>query len=312
MEAKKMRVALLIGAMGAGLIVMAGQNPPQSYEKKFDDPKVGSLEVLAVCSISPDSVSCWDTDGKPDVEQTERLGAILWRQSAPVEFNHLKKNRYVVISVASKTESGLIPAPEPTLQSAPSVWSFSSKPMVSSYQPNHDWELYHVALDQDATTFDIPFVIAKYKTARALIPTVKGATVKIDGQILTYQSADAQPGDPFPGLPPGPRWKLTFAKPSDAQGVYYDFTVFGKDKKPIVHVDATGRAVDPKTFDAETKRSQGLSKKYPWAVASVTLNQNSTVEASTNVDPADIGFVQLISSRATPAQLTGIPADPRS
>jgi hypothetical protein len=303
-----MKIPALIGAVGAAWIVWAGQSLPQSFEKKFDDPDVGSLKVLAVCTINPDSVSCWDADGKPNLEQTRRTEAAVLDQNVAVKFQYFKKNRYVVM--------------RQVMQRGPNTlaWGLSYggafEPMTSrslpDYSPsgeNPTWGLYHVVCENDAKTLEVPFIITK-RQAQGQVVLEKGASITMAGQTLTFQSSEKQPRSSYAFPPNTAAWTLTFTNPNPTPGINFEIRMLNKDKQPIAYLDAKGNQVASATYMDWVSHGGGNIRQFAPASNWELTNENGLLTFSTNVNPEQVRFVELTASLVTQARLTGIPADP--
>jgi hypothetical protein len=257
------------------------------------------VKVLAVCTISPDAVSCWGMDGKPNIEQSKRTeAALLNQQNADVSFTYLKKNRYVVVresqGIAIRRRGGNSPSQ-----------------LLSRFEDTNDNGMsmigvYHFALDNDVKTIDVPFSYSK-KLGEASIELSKGASGVIGAQTIAFQDAHSVDTPANSGYQ-GRTWEIDFKVPGRTSEVQFREQLQSKDKTPIHHVDAKGNPVDDATFDNAVR--EGKAGSLYLRVGSKPGSTVDSLIVTTNVNPDRIGFIQFTENQGVEGVLTGIPADP--
>jgi hypothetical protein len=115
-------------------------------------------------------------------------------------------------------------------------------------------------------------------------------------------------------------WRIVLGgEPLDQSRAYTTFAPVDKDGKPIQYVDDKGKIVSPIKFLAENPQANSygipqtnLQSKY--RVARISPGQGSVAGAFTlysNIDPSQIGALQISSTRGRTVTIKGFPLDPK-
>ena len=78
-----------------------------TVSKTYTAPDFGTIESLGACSITPDTVTCWDASGAADPSLTEKVKAYyIVDSNAEVRYRFGRKNRLLVFKRPSNFRSG--------------------------------------------------------------------------------------------------------------------------------------------------------------------------------------------------------------
>ncbi|MEZ0326136.1 MAG: hypothetical protein ACAH95_09530 [Fimbriimonas sp.] len=293
------------------------QAPDVTVDKMYEG-EGAKIEGVGVCSITPDSVSCWDMSGTPAPQLSERIRSYYLGQSQQeVSFRIGKKNRHLIVRSSGAYAS---------LEGANEGERMTSNQMnySSGDEPVLHW--VGVAVEPDKTTGSIRATLHNLPGPSPIdIPFAKGAKGTYDGVTLELASWTEAKKEQRPPLgyignggpsTEGKLWRIIYAVSQPNR--YFTYSPLGKDRKPIQYVDDKGQPVSGVKYLEENPTSnrgsfpaqQPTTSKYrPVYFQFTGAAADGAMAVTTNIDPTYIGAVKVSSTRTKVIQINGFPLD---
>ena len=276
----------------------------------------GTVEARGACEARPESVACWDMDGKPSPELAEGLRAAL-SNNGEVSFRLGKKNRYLVV----RRPQGLQPQYRMGRETHLSAnATYNTDPVV---------DYIRLAAEPDATVATVSVSTSVQSPKDEDVPLRVGATAQIEGQRLEIgEAVKVAPDKNRPATNPysgqrvvGEVWNVVIGlTPEVPQSNGWAFTPLDKEGQPIRYVDAVGKPISAlKALALEPNIQPGYGYYYnngtpppakPKASAAYFQGGGgSTFRAATNIDPKAIATLRIRASHTETKELGPFPLD---
>lgn len=283
----------------------------------------GRVEARGACEIRPESVACWDMDGKPSPDLTDATRATLANNE--VGFRLGRKNRVLVVrrsqqmSVQYRVEGQ---------DNVYSNWQSGGDPTT---------EYLRVAAEPSAATATLRVQSTVQASKDVDLPLREGATGEVEGwtvEVGAAQKVIPKKGDPpvnrgyYYGQPPASTeyWNVVMGlKGREGESVSWAYTPLDAAGAPIRYVDAKGRPLSAiKALALEPSLQPNPNYGYPGAPtgegarkpkASAAYFQGygtaPAFRAATNIDPKAIASLRIRASHQKSLDLGPFPLDPK-
>ena len=170
---------LATGLLIAGFTVQEVDSTASiTVSKTYTAADFGSMQSLGACSVTPDTVSCWDASGLADPNLTEKIKAY-YIVDANAEIRHRfgRKNRILVFQRPPNGYGG--PASMSMVRTATGGYLNSAGQIGANGRVGEPYiEWYSVDSDPSATTASIQFDI-NLNLGTGVVPLKEGADGKI-------------------------------------------------------------------------------------------------------------------------------------
>ncbi len=321
-----------LGSLGIGLLAlaMASAQVAKLYDveasRSYSLPDGSTVSYEGGCSFDDKQVNCWTPDGTPAPDLSEKISSYyLGSNGNELTIGFKKKNRLVVFSRSSGSGGVSINSLE------------GSYLQVHQLNGNGNgffgWAMVKSALDAKSVSLVLtPYGLPAAPLVRA--PFTEGAKLSYDGASITLGGTKSIPKDrknaPGPGqftggngqqLGDGKCWQYFVAVETPNSGqLSLGYTMIDKDGKSIRYVDRNGRAVSELKYVKESpyaangyymNPSAQPNAKYVGAYASPNYVSGSVVTITSNIDPAEVKFLEVSGSRSTRILFRDIPLDPK-
>jgi hypothetical protein len=309
------------------VLAQGAKGPDVTVAKRYVSDLGFTIEGLGACAITPDTVQCWDMEGRADSDLSERIRAYyLVNQHAQITFRFGRKTRYLVVR---SSRSGFGVNFQNANGSHLSATSFSN----SGEGPAIQW--VRVEAEKEAKEASVIAQLGDVAPPnRVEIPFKAGQRANVVGiQIEVGRVADepkkkdAPPqgtfsgGNAFRGFGiEGRAWNVVMGiERGGSQAALGGFDVIGLDGRLIAYVDRKGNPVsgveylraNPGGYPTSPP-SEGRPNPYINAVFQSTGWQAAGASIyQTNVNPAKIGALRVTATLTQQVQITDFPLDPR-
>lgn len=196
----------------------------------------GAAEALGTCDVRPESIACWDLDGKPAPELASSLRSSL-SNGGDVSFRLGKKNRTLAVCRP---------------QAMPLSYHVGENNSVyasSTYNMNPVFDFIRVAVEPSETSAVLSLSATIQSPQDLEIPFREGSKAEIEGRTLEIgPPAKAGKNDPPPNNPygrpvPGESWIVPVSLSGDPNTGYWNYTPLDAASQPIRYVDAKGQPI---------------------------------------------------------------------
>lgn len=284
-------------------------------DRTYESADLGRIDLQGACNITPDVVSCWDPDGKPDADLAEKVKAYYIIQTgAEVRWKVGRKNRMVVFKEPSRvyglgaTINHAKTADGQYLQTAGQIDNYSQQ-----HEPVLQW--YGVDVDPNQSRTSVSFDISvRFGTAQ--LPIREGAEGRIGAINVRINSVKKGP-DRKQTWGPNPNvskktWTVSISFTGNIAGRLPNPSLYVVDAKgnQIIKVDAGGNpranptspipnSVMPNTFGFDT------------GVYGIGTMKDGTQEFSVPVNPAKAGGLSISLNGSRMVTFKDILLDPK-
>jgi hypothetical protein len=301
-------------------VQFSGSKMDQEVDSVYDDGHGSRLELLGVCSITPDKVDCWDRDGRRSAALSKTVEVAGRSQNCDLGFFYGRKTRYAIFRGS--------PGMNPSFQrdngsSSSAFWGAAEQD-----------RLLGAAIVADKNDETAGLTASLYlNQLSADLPLKVGATAQIGDVSLAIAviKNGGRPAGPAPqngyqgGKPePGRRWTVILTSNQDVQSWNYEaYAALDKNRQPIRYVDLNGRVLTGAQFiamggdpnppfglpqsTAQTKRKPRCTSGHVVFVAKVA----GAEELSMNIDPAEVAYLQVSDQAQTRIRFRNIPLEPK-
>jgi len=280
----------------------------------FERPGYSRVKVIGICSVTVDTVDCWDYEGKAAPTITDRVKARLISQNNDVMFRFQKKNRLLVLQ--RQVDSG-----QPIMFTQ---WKSDTGDYLNSMGSDNVNNATYVEMVRYFNELDesTAAIFAEYR-----VPAGSG-TLSMDPKVvdkvgdlrLTYMqwskvsvTSEARwmgGGTTYP-------FKIDYALEGRADESFFGLEVKGKDRKPIAWVSSKGLPVSEAVVQKEAKRRgiaipqmydpRAVGFPYQRFQAYASLSGSTVATVWTNVEPTYLGEIKLSVGKTERARIGGIP-----
>lgn len=301
-------------AGAAGLLLSAGfasqsADPLASVtvHKTYSAEDFGTVEVAGACTITPDTVTCWDDDGKPSPDLSEKVKAYyIVNSNAEVRYRFGRKNRVIVIkkSGTANGRAGYLTPAENGIYSSGQIGQNSS-----GNEPYYEW--YAIDVDPNATTTSLAFNLSlSFGTGGVILR--EGAEVKVGAMTVHVDSIKPAPDRPVWGRNglKQKAWTIGVTIKGFPSAVVPNMNgqLFDTAGNVIPSVDASG---NPASNSAMFSGGMGnRSRTFEAGPSVVSGSGSSKQELFIGVNPGKVGSILFSPSGTRKVTFTGIPLDP--
>lgn len=315
-----MRYMVAVAAAGAGLayVVQSPQKIDVTVNRVFEGEGI-RIEGLGGCAIDAKDVSCWDMQGEPALELTDRIRSHYISNTSEVQLRFGRPNRLLVLrrspasaSVGYQTEEG--------------QYLSSSQIYGSNGEPTLEWVRY--VPEDGRKTFGIVVQLhslpkpkqAEVKFRRGEVGRIEDVRIEVGAYREEKPGNVATRGGMYPMMPNwgGRQWSVVIGALSDSGDTpNLGYQILDTSGRPIRFVDKKGVPVSDVKYLEET-RGQPMYAPNPDAKFSqaVFSSGGPTVQgaftAYTNVDPRRIGALRVFLQRQMRVKIEGFPLVPRA
>lgn len=306
-----MRVLLV--PLGIALLTL-GQGPRRSASF----PK-GTVEARGVCDVRPESVACWDMDGKPATDIVEAIRSHLGTNGQEVQFRLGKKNRYLVLR-----------RPQ-ALQISYQTGTNNSLSANSTYNSDPVTDFVRLAADPSDATATLKAQATIQSNEDVSLPLREGTKMDIEGRNVEVGAATkVVPVKGRPMIDPysnrtmlGDAWNVVIGLGGEPGYVSWAYTPLDASGAPIRYVDASGKPIAAlKALALEPNLPAGnngysgnplASTAKPKAAVAVFQGYGAApaFRATTNIDPKWIATLRIRASHTESMDLGPFPLDPK-
>src|SRR5580698_2859223 len=103
---RKHSLLAAVGILAVGFAIK--QDDPLAavtVSRSYHSADFGSIDLLGVCSVTPDSAACWDADGKADSDLTTRITNFqVANPTSNLYFKYGHKNRLLVFRASTNVQ----------------------------------------------------------------------------------------------------------------------------------------------------------------------------------------------------------------
>ena len=309
-----MRTYAWIAAAGATLLTLQTPKTVDAVGGRYEDPN-GSVEVAGVCSITSETVDCWNASGAHDAALTELIKAyyLINEQTIPMRLG--MKNRYLVTKSTTK---------DPSRGSFNANWSASTNGYLnqcgSIYRQNspaYTW--FHVATEAAASKVDLFAQTSSPIEGVKDIEMKEGATSKVgEGELKIVTFGDyklpAGVGGGFGGQIV-PKWHIEISRKGVVNDATFYFSALDSKGQPITAVDSKGNPI-PGGQPNYTFRPRNGAKAVPsgdrfYPGLGVMPKGTDAIDVTSNINPAKIGALRVNASTSLKITFRDIPLDPK-
>ena len=320
---------MLVAAASAGALQEI--KPNETVDGVYVRSDGARVEIVGVCSISPDKVGCWDGAGarSPALEQQVRAYCL---EISPVgvPFRFGRKNRFVIVREDPNNCIRYIkPAPDRFFTSFPLDTQDASHVIAEGIAtlPNEKSSSLLIGIATPPLVVELPF----RRGAKAVLSSCLigiGGWSRRKAPLRQYATVDDLTRRPLPGC----YWSIPLSRehPKVGAGRIW-FTAFDTDHKAILYVDLTGEpvakldyqsaAMAPDSRGGYADRGEGvpvrdsrgsLVTRYLGAVSTVLEGAKPhDMRMLTNIDPRRIAFLQVAKEDVRYVLFKDIPLDPK-
>lgn len=304
-----MRPFLLFAPLLLGFVTFQGAGGTAAFP-------TGTVTALGACDVRPESVSCWDMDGKAAEELAISLRSYL-SNGNDVSFRFGKKNRYLITRRPQTLQ--------PQYRTGPNNYVNSS----STYNADPVMDFLRIAVDPMETEVVVSVTTTIQSPTDEEIDFKEGAIKSIDGrQVEIGPSAKVVDDRSRPAANPygqpivGPAWNVPIAvSGGDGDIGYWAYTPLDGEGNPIRFVDASGKPISAlKALALEPHLQPGNGFYYPNGQPSAKPKAanayfqgggGAAFRAVTNVEPKFIAKLRIKTSRQESKDLGPFPLDPK-
>jgi len=290
---------------------------------RWDDGEGRSLELLGVCDVKPNSVSCWKSDGVPNKWLEEQMLSLLTNEyTSNQRFAVGKKNRIIVFNDLTD-QIGSASFSTEGMKNLYASYGYSQQ---YGYRPT--WVT--IAAEPNAKTISISASIMQLRSKPQAIAFSPGKTISTGSKKITYgpieKIEDQVTTMPASGSRPATtarfaQWRVSATVGSqDKIEMLLGPIALDKFGKRIRYVDEKGNPISPtsigeeilagvKEFDSNSI-SQDISRKRSASMRFETAKVGNKQYIITRVNPIHIAKLELRESGRIDVLFRGIPLDP--
>lgn len=168
---------------------------PVTVSHNYYSDDIGSVELQGACSVTPDTVSCWDVKGKPDADLAEKVKAYyIVNPNTELRYRFGFKNRVVVFKTSGIGNGGLsLRLDDPNFMQPGQI---PSNPMNN--EPTLQW--FGIARDPADTTASVSFDLG-LTFGGGTVPLKVGATGKVGNMTVRIEDIKSAPDRSGYGYP---------------------------------------------------------------------------------------------------------------
>jgi hypothetical protein len=305
---------------------VAAQGPQTKPDVEVDRAYHGNgvnVEGLGVCSITPDTVDCWNMDGVHDPGLTDRIrGFYTGGYNNEVSLKFGKKNRFLVVQTHPNQGLQLMSRAGGYLNMAGNQGSMDG---------NFEW--VRVEPEPTETSASIIAILSNLPGDPPVdVPFVKGQKQMVGNvelEIGAYQpwTGNSYPNFVYNGAYDGPQqqtqkqWAIAVGS-SDAMQFSASFTALDRRGRTINFVDKNGKIITGLQYLEEQQKhprpgfGPGIYPgPYPMnGTANVQFmggNIGGAFSLVTNIEPSQIGSLRVTTNRQLRVLIKGFPMDPK-
>ena len=285
----------------------------------------GQLDLIAVCKVSEESVTCWDENGRSKNDYEERVRAVLSNSSQNSSIRYNSKTRFVFFqyTLPAYDEGQVTTQMNSYFNENTETSNFNWSAGYDSYNNRNPREIVAVLTRPKSEKF------AKVSTSASLklqlsspLESKPGSSIDYAGWKVSIVSTIESKSPPtMLDDKPLRRWAIV-AHISDKKASSRQFEWHAYDANGLVVrvVDQEGSPVfvdgDQSNSLLNQSRSRTKSEEVPsLSPAELRVDSFGTVDGnvviSTNIDPQKIGYFRVTTLMYKTITLTGIPLDPR-
>jgi hypothetical protein len=326
----KQRSIVLLLATGALAVAQPIPKPDALADGgSYTDLSGVKVQILGACSVSADSIDCWDLQGHSSQTLSERVRPCYEGQNGQLYIRFHKKNRLIVSSVTNPQGGyGSVQIQDLSGQYIQGLSFFSDGTAIASglWSGSKDQK----TLDVVATLYNLP------GAPPIDVPFVKGQKFSVGGldyEIGDYHLAPAEPGRD--GSMGGPntnlglkakqkQWRILIGYAPYSGTSRASFSAIQGSDLPTLYVNKNGKPMSP----LEAAEEQAKSKKNPGPVNGpgypmypgypyggptafcTPTAQNGVITLQTNIDPRTIAKLRVSTTGTKSVLFKDIPLDP--
>lgn len=326
---KRHWITLLIGstALFAAALQRTLPKPDEEVTGSYEG-EGGKIDLLGVCSITPDKAECWDGQGAmaPALSRTV-AGLCQSNTGNDMQFKFGRKNRVVVFRSTFQLNNGFSMSDGNYAQGV--YWMSNSESPMSGIR-------VATAMDEKTTSLlatvniaplqvELPFKLGE-KTNSDLGPIEFGPAKPADAPTNPYNNGMYYNGmGPGGQSMPGKYWSVVLGMDTkENEYPQFSYVAFDKDHKQIRYVDLKGEPISGLTFLALGGNPNG-QYNYPMAsngkpqpkpqCAMLSISQQASavgaIKILMNVNPERVAYLQISKARQKRILFKDIPLDPK-
>ena len=312
------------GAICLGLAALAmigarqaGQDNIPEATKEYDLADGSKITLEGVCSYDMSRLSCWDSSGAPSPTLTSQIQGYYSREGQhDMSFKIGRKNRLVVFSRSGQNSELQLNQPQGDYIETTQMNNAGDGPRLTWAQ---------IGAGPDASTTSVVVM------AQGLMDEKPSQGVFKEGTTFNFHDIQYQIG----GAKPAPReetdrranwarneqglkfWNYFFViKVAQRAAGRRIFHLLDKQGEQIKYVDRDGKPVSEMTYIKENPspsvhayREDDAKLKYFRVLFSLTSQERTARAFFSNVNPSEVGFVQVSGNKQTSVLFKDIPLD---
>ena len=307
---------LVSGTVLAGFTLhQANPKNAISVSKRFTSPDFGTLEAIGACSMTPDTISCWNMDRTPDPELAEKVKAFYIVQSnQTVNYVFGRKNRLLVFRKPSNSNGSGIVGPATTaeghfLNSAGQIGGNGGR-----REPYLEW--YAIDADPSATTAALTFTVNESSQSGNLSLKL-GAEIQIGRTKFSLKSIEPTEDQVNFGWqsPHRKAWKVGIILSPGPDGNIPTISGYplDRDGKQIWHFDEKGNPlpVPKQQYNGYYNGYPGGSNGFDTYLQNLGIPGDPNQSLILHVKPNNVAALQLTANKNQTVTITDIPLDPK-
>ena len=307
--------AFVVGSMVfcAVAIALAVQTEPKIVDavngKIITD--TGTTEIAGVCTVTESKIGCWNYQGHPDEDLSERFRAYQLTQDATIPFRYHAKNRYVVVRYSHNDRNRGYEAGSWTAEDQPYLQQCGQ--MNRNGESSYVW--YHIPAERGKTTVTLFNTLTRYSRNIPDLELKVGASVKVEDATVKIAMIGALSADrpaalqnPFYAVN---KWKVELDIPSSLDGAGISCWILDAKKKPITYLDKNGNPTDPPASQIGGLPGNNVNPQK-LVVSISTTRSPGKAEILLPINPEKVGFINFNVQHSSKFAFRNIPIEPKT
>jgi len=312
--------AVTLGAALAGMGAIQDASVHETVSKRYSANGL-TAEIMGVCHVREDEVSCWDVEGAPHSKLEQLLKGALENgsQGNHSSFRYGKKNRLIVVRTYSNRAQGYINV-ETSRKNNAGYSNVELRNLVEDLPGDVQSNISTMPLyfERDQTETFVDFSVRSSSGSPSSIEPKVGSKATLSGatiEIIKANKPDPNAYEPF-GYARLGTWsfelKVTLPKDYGIEAQAYAMDAKGE---LIRFVDRSGKPISEEEARKQMARlNPNMPAGFMQPNANVYVNLGSGDRVgmiNTTIDPSKIKEIRITPTTSRRIRITGIPLDPK-